>query len=317
MGYNRVPMTPTFSLIVPTRQRTAALGRLLASVTRTASDPAALEAVLVVDADDADSRAFTFPDLRLARVVVEPGLPMGALNAAGYAASGGDYLMLLNDDVVARTRGWDRKVLARCREYPDGIVLVHTNDRLFGDVLCTFPIVSRTYCELAGGVCPPGYVRYRIDDHIEDVFNLLGVLGETRSVYLPGVVFEHLKHAEAPAGEQPYRPDEAIMALDAPRFETLFAERKRLALRLREHIAGGASAPQRDEWRRRLEQVPHSFALRVPGRQRVVPDPRTLRGRLAAGLERVRACVRQRGYRGLVRAAGRRLLPRLPSGSGS
>jgi hypothetical protein len=215
--------------------------------------------------------------------------------------------MLLNDDVVARTRSWDRRVLARCREYPDGIVLVHTNDGLFGDVLCTFPIVSRTFCTLAGGICPPAYVRYRIDDHIEDVFNLLGVLGETRTVYLPGVVFEHCKVCDPAANGQRYRPDETILALDAPQFEAMFGERKQLALRVKEYIAGGATAAEREEWRRRLEMVPHSFALRVPGRQRIEPDPRTLRGRLATVLERARLCMRQRGYRGLVHAAARRI----------
>src|SRR5581483_2349361 len=110
--------------------------------------------VLVIDADDHTSLAFRFECLYLQQVVVPPGLPMGALNMAGYGASTGRYLMLLNDDVVARTRYWDRRVLSCLRRYPDGIVLVHTNDRLFGEQLCTFPIVSRRYCEIAGGICP-------------------------------------------------------------------------------------------------------------------------------------------------------------------
>jgi hypothetical protein len=267
-----------------------------------------MEVVLVVDADDPDSAAFTFPPLSITRVVLEPGLPMGALNTAGYEAAAGSYLMLLNDDVIARTRSWDRKVLSRLRQYPDGIVLIHPNDRLFRDVLCTFPILSRTFCELAGGICPPAYVRYRIDDHIEDVFNLLGVLGEQRTVYLPGVVFEHFRFTEPAPGEREYRPDEALLALDAPRFEALFPERKQLALRLKEHIAGGASPPEREAWGRRLAEVPHSFALRVPGRQRIDPGPQSLGGRLTAWWDRVRACVQRRGYVGLVCALGKRLV---------
>src|SRR5271165_4387469 len=186
-----MPARPTFSLLVPTRLRTDRLGRLLHSLARTAADPGAIEVVLVIDADDGDSLAFRFDGLTLKRVVVEPGLPMGTLNMAAYQASAGAYLMLLNDDVIARTPRWDRKVLACLRRFPDGIVLIHTNDRLFQEVLCTFPLVSRAFCELAGGICPQSYQRYRIDDHIEDVFNLLGVLGERRTVYLPDVVFEH------------------------------------------------------------------------------------------------------------------------------
>src|SRR5579884_3604785 len=104
-------LRPIFSLIVPTRQRISSLQRLLDSLAATASRPDALEVVLVVDADDPPSIDFHHPALALTRVVVPRGQTMGALNSAGYEASSGDYLMLLNDDVVARTPGWDDKIL--------------------------------------------------------------------------------------------------------------------------------------------------------------------------------------------------------------
>src|SRR5262249_14419206 len=157
-----MPQCPTFSLIVPTRERAAQLRRMLDSVAATAADARGIEVVLVIDADDAATQAFVHDRLTLKKVVVPPGLPMGALNMAGYEASSGAYLMLLNDDVIARTRRWDRRVLACLRRFPDGIVLIHTNDHLFGEQLCTFPIVTRTFCELAGGICPRDYLRYRI-----------------------------------------------------------------------------------------------------------------------------------------------------------
>jgi hypothetical protein len=301
---------PTFSLIVPTRQRPAQLGRLLDSLAATAARPQALEVVLVIDADDPASARVDHARLALKRVIVRPGLPMGALNGAGYEASSGDYLMLLNDDVVARTPGWDTRFRACFRRFPDGIALLHPNDTLFRDVLCTFPVVSRTFCRLAGGICPPTYRRYRIDDHIEDVFNLLAVLGERRVLYLPDVVFEHVNTVALPQGGQAYMSEPATLALDAPHFEALFAERKQLALRLREYVAGGTSPAARGAWRRRLEAVSDSFSLRVPGRQRL-----DLRGRLhlgrewaAALLEQARGCVRRNGYGGLVRAVARRLV---------
>jgi glycosyltransferase involved in cell wall biosynthesis len=306
---------PTFSLIVPTRQRPAQLGRLLDSLAATAARPEALEVVLVIDADDPASVRVAHARLAVKRVVVEPGLPMGALNTAGYQASSGKYLMLLNDDVVARTPGWDDRFRACFRRVPDGIALVHPNDTLFRDLLCTFPVVSRTFCRLAGGICPAEYRRYRIDDHIEDVFNLLAALGERRVFYLPDVVFEHLNTVALPQGGRAYESDPAVLAVDAPRFEALFAERKELALRLREYVAGGASAAVRGAWRRRLDAVPDSFSLRVPGRQRL-----DLRGRLHQGRERAaalvgraRACVWQQGYAGLVRALARRLVRAEPA----
>src|SRR5204863_7602635 len=100
----------------------------------------------------------------LKRVVVEPGLNMCALNMAGYEAATGDYLMLLNDDVIVRTGAWDEKVLTAVKTFADGIVLVHVNDKIFEEKLCTCAFVSRSYCELANGICRSEDVRYRSDD---------------------------------------------------------------------------------------------------------------------------------------------------------
>ncbi len=308
MGYNAGMPRPTLSLIVPTRRRLEQLSRFLDSVARTAKHPAAIEVVLVVDADDPESGAVRHDGLTLKHVVVPPGRTMGALNAAGYEAAAGEYVMLLNDDVVARTRGWDETALRCCRRFPDGIVLIHVNDTLSRDHLCTFPLVSRTFCELAGGVCPRDYLRYRIDDHIEDVFNLLALLGERRTAYLPDVVFEHFNAIEDPEAGRVCVPDPDVLAHDGPRFLGLFGARKELALRLLDYVEGGTPPAVLAERRRRLGALTDPFALRVPGRQRV---ERALWRKLTAPAvtfcRRVGRCYARGGYRGLARAAARRL----------
>jgi hypothetical protein len=167
---------------------------------------------------------------------------------------------------------------------------------------------------LAEGICPADYVRYRIDDHIEDIFNLLGILGEHRTFYLPEVVFEHSNFVENSHGVRQYFSDEEILALDAPRFEALFAARKELALRLKKHLAPLASQAEIANWWDRLEAVEDSFALRVPGRQLVVASVgyrfrtqmRTGVRILNAGVERIMACIRTKGFRGLVNAVWKR-----------
>ena len=315
---------PTFSLIVPTRGRPGPLRRFLASVAATASDPEGVEVVLVVDADDPASAAVVHPRLALRRVVVPPGRTMGALNQAGYEASAGVYVMLLNDDVIARTSGWDATALACFRRFPDPVALLHVNDTLFRDQLCTFPLTTRAFCEMAGGVCPREYVRYRIDDHIEDVFNLLAVLGERRTVYLPDVVFQHLNTVERPEGDRVYASDPDVLALDAPRFEALFPARQELALRLLNFIEGGLDPAVTATRRKVLEDLVDPFALRTAGRQQVVraPWPQRLAGlprRLAVGgadlLARAGRCVRTKGYCALAGAAGRRLTRLLARGT--
>ncbi len=267
-----MPTSPVLSLIVPTRRRPERLRTFLARVAETADDPKALEVVLVIDADDPESLTVASDRLTLRKVVVPPGRTMGELNAAGYEASAGRHLMLLNDDVLARTRGWDTRLRTCFADCPDGILLVHVNDTIFGKRLCTFPVVSRTFCELAGGICPRDYLRYRIDDHIEDVFNLLGLLGERRSIYLPDVVFEHTNLVEVPGGGLQYRSEETALAADAARFEALLPQRKELAVRLRRYIEECVAGAKEAAWRSRLEGVTESRGLRVPERLRVVSD---------------------------------------------
>jgi glycosyltransferase involved in cell wall biosynthesis len=263
-----MPRRAIFSLIVPTRKRTDKLRRFLASIAETTADIDAIEVILVIDADDSDSREFQFDRVPLKRVLVAPGLPMGTLNQAGYAASAGDHVMLLNDDVIARTSRWDKKIISCLRRFPDEILLVHVNDTLFKQGMCTFPMVSRTYCRLAGVICPADYLRYRIDDHIEQVFNLLGVLGEKRIAYFPDIVFEHDKYEERTPGRRRYFLDKSIEALDAPRFHGYFPARKELAVKLKRYIASQRGQPVDANWTLRLDRVDDVPGLRPQGRFR-------------------------------------------------
>ena len=225
---------PDLSLIVPTRNRPELLHQFLSSIMRSARRPERLEIILVVD-DDATCDTTGFPKLKIWQTIGPPGRTMGELNRAGYSASHGEHVMLLNDDVVVRTSGWDRTVLACFKRFPDPVALVHVNDTLIRDYLCTFPILSRAYCELIGGICPADYERYRIDDHIEDVFNILASLGVRRTVYLPDVIFEHCNSVNHPTAGAVYESDPEILARDAPRFDAMLPMRKAMVLKVLEY----------------------------------------------------------------------------------
>ncbi|MGP0061278.1 MAG: glycosyltransferase family 2 protein [Beijerinckiaceae bacterium] len=220
------------SLIVPTRGRPEGMLCFLESARAHASAPDNIEVVIIVDEDDPASQAITFEGLGLVKVVVPPGLSMGALLMAGYRASRGKYIMAANDDVIVRTPAWDDKTLAVARSFSDEIVLVHVNDTMFGKRLCIFPFVSRKFCEFAGGFCSEDYIRYRIDDHIYNVFQLLARRGHKRIVYMPDVVFEHLNVVVNSRGKAAYVPDPEIHAKDTAIFDDMLASRKELAARL-------------------------------------------------------------------------------------
>lgn len=245
-----------FSLIVPTRHRIAGLRRLLDSLATTARDPRGIEVVAVIDADDTESIAFSDSGIVYRQVIVPPGQTMGELNLAGYRQAAGQYLMLLNDDVAVRSPGWDAELERVFAAWPDGIVLAHVNDLLFRDTLCIFPCVNRAFCELAGGICPPAYRRYRIDDHLHNIFDLIHLLGYTRRVFLPQVVFEHT------STRGHYTPDRATLEQDNRRFEDLLSVRRKIALECVERIEGRTSAEDREARTRFLEGLPDSITLR-------------------------------------------------------
>jgi glycosyltransferase involved in cell wall biosynthesis len=245
-----------FSLIVPTRHRTAGLRRLLDSVSTTVRNPGGIEVVAVIDADDTESIAFSYSGIAYRQVIVPPGQTMGELNLAGYRQAAGRYLMLLNDDVVIRSKGWDTEIERVFAGWPDGIVLVHVNDLLFRDTLCIFPCVTPAFCELMGGICHPAYRRYRIDDHLHNIFDLIHLLGYTRRVFLPQVVFEHT----STTGH--YTPDPATLEFDDRPFEELLPQRRKIALDCVERIEGRARPEDRATRALFLEGFPDSLALR-------------------------------------------------------
>lgn len=262
---------PVFSFIIPTRGNPESLARLFDSIRTHTQRPDEVEILLVIDTDDEASRAFDYPGLNIRKVEGMPGRSMGALNTAGYRAATGQYLALLNDDVILRTPSWDDQVTDVFRSCPDGIVLAHVNDTIFRETLCTFPFLTRRFCELAGGICNEGYLRYRIDDHIHNVFDLLTVLGHRRRIYLPDVVFEHLNLTRTEKGRS-YVVDPGIHRDDTRRFDALFGERKRLALAAAEAIDRHARSQDLRVREAQLEAVPASNDLPDPARARLRPS---------------------------------------------
>ena len=293
---------PFLSLILPTRGRPDGLARFLGSLARHTRKPQTLEVVLVIDDDDRESLDYQWDGpLSVIRTVVPRGLTMGQLNTAGYEASSGANLMLVNDDIVVQTPRWDDQVFDAIRNHPDGVFLVHVNDGIFQDRLCTFPLVSRRFCELAGGICPPEYRRYRIDDDIYNVFNLLSALGRNRILYLPDVRFEHDNFVLQEGGAIEYQPDPVIHAHDTALFDARLAHRKDLAVSLVQEIERHQWSERNQTKRDRLEPIADSVSLRRPEYvRRIAPyiPPSSRTDRVTIGVvtadvagEYARACI--------------------------
>ncbi len=186
-------MSPSISILLPTRGRPEQAEWLLQSVVATASDPSRLEVVLYVDDDDPASHGIQCEGLSI-NTIIGPRRPMGGLNTACYQRSTGDIIVPLNDDMVIRTFGWDRRIAETHESFPDRVYLAYPNDLHAGEMLCSTPILSRKTCEVLTHPFPQVYQGGFIDYHLMDIFKRLQVLGEDRIVYLGNVVIEHLHY---------------------------------------------------------------------------------------------------------------------------
>jgi hypothetical protein len=181
------------SLLLPTRKRPALVQRFLRSVQETASYPDDIEIVLYVDDDDVTSHELAFPGLRLERII-GPRQSMGGYNTACLARARGNIIVLVNDDVVIRSAGWDEALRRLDAAVPDGIYLAYGDDMFKSERLCTFPILSRRGCEILQEPYHHAYRGAFIDYHLMDIFKRLEHSGHKRIFYLPEIVFEHLHY---------------------------------------------------------------------------------------------------------------------------
>jgi hypothetical protein len=235
---------PSISLLLPTRERPGHVDRLFKALTATTAEIAQLEVVAYVDQDDPASHDIAHSPLRVETLIRSPGATMGAMIRTCYEASRGRYVMLINDDVVFRTPAWDVRVIDAFAEFPDDVALVYGNDLDQGRSRPTFPIVSRTVCEVIGTICPRGYWGLHIESHLFDIFRQLARLGSNRIVYLEDVVFEHTHYTSNrdPKLDATYR--HRNKQNDDVLFISLDHERRRSAGRLHRFITSGATHGQ-------------------------------------------------------------------------
>ncbi|NLW87043.1 MAG: hypothetical protein GXY38_09240 [Planctomycetes bacterium] len=226
------------SLILPTRGRHSMLKRFFASLIQTASRLSRLEVIMYMDDDDQQCPVADATHLQT-HTVIGPRQTMGTMIRTCAAQARGRAFMLINDDAVFRTSGWDAAIADVLDTYEDGIVLVWCNDLFRRQTMPNFPVLSRKLCELMETICPSDYHRDYVDVHLFDIFQKLRALGHNRLAYLPDVVIEHLHHEAGKAQfDTTYR--KPCMASDELAFIALNTRRELIAHRLAGQIRGVA-----------------------------------------------------------------------------
>lgn len=166
---------------------------MLESFFETAAHPSMADVAIYIDDDDEGTLELDLSSYNVRRVV-GPRQSMGTLNAACFAATEGEIVILCNDDVIFQTKGWDTIIREAAGQYQDQIYLFYPNDLFKGEKLATFPILSRVTCDAIADPFPGEYRGAFIDVHIMDIFKQLKGAGHDRVVYLDDVVFEHMHY---------------------------------------------------------------------------------------------------------------------------
>lgn len=178
------------SLLLPTRRRVPRLEAFLESVFQTATFANRVEIILGVDNDDSESLAFEYDKLNVIKTVA-PRCGMGELNSRCLSKSNGDVMILVNDDIIVKTQGWDIRVDELHQIHEDKIYLGYFNDGLKGKKMCTFPIISKICGDLLQTPFPNDYKGSLIDLDLLEVFNRLEGMGQSRIHYIEDVLFQH------------------------------------------------------------------------------------------------------------------------------
>lgn len=184
-------MNNIISILCPTRERPVQMARFLRSIKQNTYDRNAVELIVYIDEDDTSGYSFYGSDLKI-NIIVGQRLSMGEYNTRCLEKASGDIIILLNDDVIVKTAGWDQIVREIHHQYADGVYLAYGNDLHKGRKISTFPILGSRTCEYMAQPFPKGYSGALIDYHIFDVFKRMEKKGFNRIVYRPDLIFEHM-----------------------------------------------------------------------------------------------------------------------------
>jgi hypothetical protein len=185
-------MNPIISLLLPSRGRSKLVERLFDSIIATTSNIEQIEVILYLDEDDTNSHYLDSQNIAVTKIIGQES-SMGGYNSACLALAKGRIIILINDDIIFRTNGWDEQIIAMDERFEDKIYLAYAND-LFKKNWCSFPILSRKTCEELIEPYPVDYQGAFIDTHLYDVFKRIQRAGFDRIFYLDKVVFEHLHY---------------------------------------------------------------------------------------------------------------------------
>jgi glycosyltransferase involved in cell wall biosynthesis len=186
-------MNKKISILLPTRNRPDMVERLLVSIIDTAKNPPYIEISARTDVDDNLTAPVFFQfrkKIAIRNKVGDRSAIHGDYWNDAWRNSTGGIVMMVGDDFIFRTKGWEAEVRKEFDKFPDGIVLVFGEDGIQHGNIATHAFISRRWTDILGYYVPMQFNVFYHDTWLTDLAQRLG-----RKVYRPDLVFEHNHHS--------------------------------------------------------------------------------------------------------------------------
>jgi hypothetical protein len=181
------------AVIVPSRERAARIGACVEAFYATST-----LATMYVCVDYDDPQLADYPAAMAGKGVLMVGPSMRCVPKLQWAwerLSPARIIGFHGDDTLARTPGWDEKMLAAAREM-GGWAFLHPHDGAVGERHMIHPFMTGNIPETLGYFGPPGYLHVWVDNHYDRLARESGL-----HRFLPDVLFQHQHYSYGEAKE--------------------------------------------------------------------------------------------------------------------
>tara|TARA_B100000925_G_C21987424_1_gene465147 strand:+ start:176 stop:859 length:684 start_codon:yes stop_codon:yes gene_type:complete len=181
------------SLLCPTRGRPEQALNLYRSFVQTQENHNELNFCIQRDDSSFEEYVAVFKKNGIEKYFISDSMPTSYLwNQMAYVAKG-DLLTLIGDDVEILTKGWDKIIENKSKEYDDKIFVLTVDDgrkdKKQGKYMrCPHPTVHKKWVETLGYFVPPFFMHRCLDKYTQDL-----AIELNRFIEIKEIVFNHLK----------------------------------------------------------------------------------------------------------------------------
>lgn len=169
--------------------------RFIQNLKDTVSDFDSIELVICLDGDKPNYR-----EKNIVTTYSPPSKYRGTFFNAAWKASTGRFMLMANDDILFKTKDWDK--LIPFEKYPDDLVLFYFKDNQFNEHFSCHPIWSRKVMQMdKESLFKPLYQITKCDNTIWDV------IPPHRRIYIPEIIIEHIQTPYGPEWIKAYEED--------------------------------------------------------------------------------------------------------------